>query len=233
MLKRLFSRKKEIENPDIVEDFAEEPGINFASSEIGVNKFQQADLETANIEYNGKITKDTMIGEIVEKHPEVVETLMSYGVHCVGCHVSPFESLEMGFKGHGMSDEDVEDAVAMLNNVIEKSKNESTEIDDKIHLTRNAAEKIKSLTKNGNKTGLRIHIEKGGCSGYTYEMEMAEKNKGDLAFNEHEVNIFIDKESFEKLKGSYVDYLDTLQGAGFKIKNPNANTTCGCGESFG
>src|SRR3989338_5039612 len=108
------------------------------------------------------ITKDTTIGEIVDKHPEVVETLMSYGVHCVGCHVSPFESLEMGFKGHGMSDEDVESAVAKLNDVIENNKNGAKEIDDKIHLTRNAAEKIKSLTKNVNKTGLRIHIEKGG-----------------------------------------------------------------------
>ena len=100
-------------------------------------------------------------------------------------------------------------------------------------MTRNAAEKIKSLTKKGNKSGLRIHIEKGGCSGYTYEMEVAEKKNGDFAFNEHGVNIFIDKESFDKLKGSYVDYLDSLQGAGFKIKNPNATQTCGCGESFG
>ena len=51
-----------------------------------------------------KITKETTIGEIVEKYPQVVETLMSFGVHCVGCHVSPFESLEGGFKGHGMGD---------------------------------------------------------------------------------------------------------------------------------
>ena len=166
------------------------------------------------------ITKDTTIGEIVDKHPEVVETLMSYGVHCVGCHVSPFESLEMGFKGHGMSDDDVNEAIAALNEVIEKSKNHNESADETIHLTRNAAEKIKSLTKKGNKSGLRIHIEKGGCSGYTYEMEVAEKKNGDFAFNEHGVNIFIDKESFDKLKGSYVDYLDSLQGAGFKIKNP-------------
>ena len=61
------------------------------------------------------VTRETTIGEIVEKHPEVVDTLMSFGVHCVGCHVSPFESLEDGFRGHGMSDEDVEVAVTKLN----------------------------------------------------------------------------------------------------------------------
>lgn len=233
MLKKLFSIRKDFENPDIVEDFAEESEINFVGSKTEENGFHETNLEAADVEHNGKITKDTMIGEIVEKHPEVVETLMSYGVHCVGCHVSPFESLEMGFKGHGMSDEEVEDAVSALNEVIEKSKSYKESADETIHLTRNAAEKIKSLTKNGNKSGLRIHIEKGGCSGYTYEMEVAEKKKDDLEFSEHGVNVFIDKESFDKLKGSYVDYLDSLQGAGFKIKNPNATQTCGCGESFG
>ena len=113
----------------------------------------------------------------------------------------------MGFKGHGMSDEDVNEAVIKLNEVIESSKNENREVDDKIHLTRNAAEKIKSLTKNGDKTGLRIHIERGGCSGYTYEMEVAEKDKNDLEFHELGVKVFIDKTSFDKLKGNYVHNL--------------------------
>lgn len=227
MLKKIFSSKRDFENPDLIEDHVDETEISFVSPEVEINDHE------VNLKENGKITKDTMIGEIVEKHPEVIETLTSLGVHCVGCHVSPFESLEMGFKGHGMSEEEVEDSVIKLNEVIEKTKVENKEIDDKIHLTGNAAEKIKSLTKNGNKSGLRIHIEKGGCSGYTYEMEVAEKKKDDLEFSEHGVKVFIDKTSFDKLKGSYVDYLDSLQGAGFKIKNPNAIQTCGCGESFG
>ena len=106
--------------------------------------------------------------------------------------------------------------------------------DDKIHLTKNAAEKIKFLSKNENKKGLRVYVERGGCSGYTYEMQMVDdKKKGDLEFEEKGVKVFIEMESFDKLKGSYIDYLDTLQGAGFKIKNPNATSTCGCGESFG
>src|SRR3989344_3363449 len=167
MFKKLFG-KKDYENPDIVE----------MEEEI----FEDNSFE-AKEEIHGKIAKDTMIGDIVEKYPEVIETLTELGVHCVGCHVSPFESLEMGFKGHGMSDEDIENAIIKLNDVIEKAKNE-----------------IK---------------------------------KGDLEFEEKGVKVFIEMESFDKLKGSYIDYLDTLQGAGFKIKNPNATSTCGCGESFG
>ena len=229
MIKKLFSTRKDFENPDLIEEKEEEFSINRFENKSTV---ELENIEENKIELNGKITKDSTIGDVVERHPEIIETLTELGVHCVGCHVSPFESLEMGFKGHGMSDDDVNEAVARLNEVIENSEHEVKKIDDKIHLTRNAAEKIKSLTKS-NKTGLRIHIEKGGCSGYTYEMEVAEKNKDDLEFSEHGVKVFIDKTSFDKLKGSYVDYLDSLQGAGFKIKNPNATTTCGCGESFG
>ena len=229
MIKKLFSTRKDFENPDLIEEKEEEFSINRFENKSTV---ELENIEENKIELNGKITKDSTIGDVVERHPEIIETLTELGVHCVGCHVSPFESLEMGFKGHGMSDDDVNEAVARLNEVIENSEHEVKKIDDKIHLTRNAAEKIKSLTKS-NKTGLRIHIEKGGCSGYTYEMEVAEKKKEDLEFNEHGVKVFIDKTSFDKLKGSYVDYLDSLQGAGFKIKNPNATQTCGCGESFG
>jgi len=218
MFKKLFG-KKDYENPDIVE----------MEEEI----FEDNSFE-AKEEIHGKIAKDTMIGDIVEKYPEVIETLTELGVHCVGCHVSPFESLEMGFKGHGMSDEDIENAIIKLNDVIEKAKNEIKKTDDKIHLTKNAAEKIKFLSKNENKKGLRVYVERGGCSGYTYEMQMVDdKKKGDLEFEEKGVKVFIEMESFDKLKGSYIDYLDTLQGAGFKIKNPNATSTCGCGESFG
>src|SRR3989338_10040360 len=101
----------------------------------------------------GKITKDTTIGDIVDKYPQVVETLMELGVHCVGCHVSPFESLEMGFKGHGMSDDDVENGVKKLNEVIGKSPKNKKTVGEKIHdlsnatisVTDKAANKIKEI----------------------------------------------------------------------------------------
>jgi len=139
------------------------------------------------------ITKETMIGEIVEKHPEAVETLMSFGVHCVGCHVSPFESLEMGFKGHGMSDKEVGEAVKKMNEVIGKEKKEVELKEPKVFVTDNAASRIKKLS-NGSDKNLRIYVEKGGCSGYTYEMEMVEdKKEGDLVFEEKGVKLFVAK----------------------------------------
>ena len=97
-----------------------------------------------------QITKETIIGDIVEKYPETIEPLMEMGVHCVGCHVSPFESLEDGFKGHGMTDDQINDAVKKLNEVIENSSNKSSEkkIDPSkatLNVTDKAAEKIKSF----------------------------------------------------------------------------------------
>ncbi len=61
------------------------------------------------------ITQDIMISQMVEEYPEVVETLLSYGVHCVGCHVSPVESLGDGLRGHGMDDAKVAEVLAHLN----------------------------------------------------------------------------------------------------------------------
>ena len=187
-----------------------------------------------------KITKETTIGEIVEKYPQAVETLMSFGVHCIGCHVSPFESLEMGFKGHGLDDATIEEAVKKLNEIIENSPvQEKDDVDitqenAKITVTKKAAEKIKALIKQEKKKALRISVLPGGCSGYQYGMELDDKAAADdITVEEQGIKIFIDKESMKKLNGSNVDYIDSLQGAGFKINNPKATKTCGCGNSFG
>lgn len=191
----------------------------------------------------GKITKDTTIGDIVEKYPQVVDTLTSFGVHCVGCHVSPFESLEGGFKGHGMDDAKIEEAVKKLNEVIEKSSQESVVQEQKqeidvsnatLNVTDKAAEKIKALIEQEKKQGLRISVQAGGCSGYQYGMELEDKSTDeDIVIEQKGIKIFVDKISMQKLNGVNVDYVDSLQGAGFKIENPSAKSTCGCGSSFG
>ena len=190
----------------------------------------------------GKITKDTTIGDIVEKYPQVVDTLTSFGVHCVGCHVSPFESLEGGFKGHGMDDAKIEEAVKKLNEVIENSPSkelfqEKDEVDlsnATLTVTDKAAEKIKALIEQEKKQALRISVQPGGCSGHTYGMELDDKSTDDdIVIEQKGIKIFVDKASMEKLNGVDVDYVDSLQGAGFKINNPQAKSTCGCGSSFG
>ena len=187
-----------------------------------------------------KITKDTTIGEIVEKYPQVVDTLTSFGVHCVGCHVSPFESLEMGFKGHGLDDAKIVEAVNKLNEVIEKNpvKQEQKEEVDlssaTLTVTDKAAEKIKSLIEQEKKQALRISVKPGGCSGFEYGMELDDKTTdNDIVIEQKGIKIFVDKESMQKLNGVDVDYIESLQGAGFKISNPQAKSTCGCGSSFG
>ena len=187
-----------------------------------------------------KITKDTTIGEIVEKYPQVVDTLTSFGVHCVGCHVSPFESLEMGFKGHGMDDAKIQEAVTKLNEVINKNpveikKEEPKDVSNAtLNVTDKAAEKIKALIEQEKKQALRISVKPGGCSGFEYGMELDDKTTdNDIVIEQKGIKIFVDKESMQKLNGVNVDYVDSLQGAGFKISNPNASKTCGCGSSFG
>ena len=68
-----------------------------------------------------EITKDIKIGELVQKHPQAAQILFDYGLHCIGCHVSAFESLEDGFKGHGLDDKKIEEAVKKINELIEKT----------------------------------------------------------------------------------------------------------------
>lgn len=187
------------------------------------------------------ITKDTNIGEIVEKYPEVIDTLTGFGVHCVGCHVSAFESLEMGFKGHGMTDEQISDAVIKLNEIIKKDNSDNNEVEEEfdfskatLNVTDKAADKIKELIQQEKMQGLRISVTPGGCSGFKYGMELDDKSTdNDVVVEEKGIKIFIDKESIKKLNGSNVDFVDGLQGAGFKISNPVASSTCGCGDSFG
>ena len=174
------------------------------------------------------ITKEMMISEVIEKYPSTIETLLMTGVHCIGCHVSYFETLEQGMKGHGMSNEEVDEVINEMNNVIDKEKLSENE---EFKITEKAADKIKNVLKDKN--GLRIEVIPGGCSGYMYNITTEDKiNKDDQVIQDKEVKIIIDKESFDLLKGAKLDYVDSLQGAGFKIHNPNAKSTCGCGHSF-
>ena len=80
--------------------------------------------------------------------------------------------------------------------------------------------------------GLRIFVEKGGCAGMQYGMSLDHAQEGDQLFERGGVKVIIDPESAGYLEGATVDYADDLAGAGFRIKNPNAVRSCGCGTSF-
>jgi iron-sulfur cluster assembly protein len=103
-----------------------------------------------------------------------------------------------------------------------------------ITLTEAAAEKVNTLLNDKPaRVGLRVGVRGGGCSGFTYFLEFAEEiNSNDRKLESHGVKIIVDPKSYLYLMGIEIDYLDNLNGAGFKFNNPNARRTCGCGESF-
>ncbi len=105
-----------------------------------------------------------------------------------------------------------------------------------INVTEMAAEKITELLAEENKigAGLRVFVQGGGCSGFQYGMMIEENGQGasDQVFESHGVKLFVDPISIQYLKNAEVDFVDTITGGGFTIKNPNAKSTCGCGSSF-
>ncbi len=103
-----------------------------------------------------------------------------------------------------------------------------------VSVTENAATEVTSLlalSENAGKT-LRIFVEQGGCSGMQYGMVFDEKRDGDLVSEQKGVRILVDSISAQYLRGTVVDFSDALTGGGFKISNPNAKQSCGCGKSF-
>ena len=178
------------------------------------------------------ITREMTIGDVVAKYPSCIEALLASGVHCVGCHVSYYETLEQGFKGHGMTDDEIESVIVKLNQAVEEGQLDQGK--DFI-ITNKAAEKLIEVLKENNKegSGLRVEIIPGGCSGFQYGLELDDNSTDiDSVIEEKGVKIIISKENIQFLKGAKLDYVDSLQGGGFKISNPNANSSCGCGQSF-
>lgn len=104
-----------------------------------------------------------------------------------------------------------------------------------IALTDNATTKVRELiTAEGNDAlALRVAVQPGGCSGYSYEMYFDSDVAGDDVTADYEgVKVVVDASSAMLLEGATLDYKDGLQGKGFAIENPNAERTCGCGNSF-
>ena len=103
-----------------------------------------------------------------------------------------------------------------------------------VTLTASAAGEIKAkLTQpeNSGKT-LRVYVEQGGCSGMSYGMVFDEKRADDLESFFEGVSVLVDPFSADYIRGSVVDFSDALTGGGFKITNPKAKQSCGCGKSF-
>src|SRR6185369_11880091 len=104
-----------------------------------------------------------------------------------------------------------------------------------ITLTPNAVAKVKEIMAQQNPVpaGLRVGVVGGGCSGFSYSMSF-ENGAGmmDKVIDVEGLKVFVDATSMMYLQGVLVDYVETLEGAGFKFENPNVKSTCGCGSSF-
>jgi iron-sulfur cluster insertion protein len=104
-----------------------------------------------------------------------------------------------------------------------------------ILVTEAAAGKIRDLLAEEGKpdSGLRVFVQGGGCSGFQYGLMIEEGGGvGDQLFESNGVKLYVDPVSLSYLKGAEVDFVDTITGGGFTIKNPHASSTCGCGSSF-
>ena len=103
-----------------------------------------------------------------------------------------------------------------------------------VGLTKRAAGECKSLLSLPENAGknFRAYVEQGGCSGMQYGMVFDEKRDGDFTSEQQGVEVLVDPISAQYLRGTVVDFSDALTGGGFKISNPNAKQSCGCGKSF-
>src|SRR5438093_5619685 len=104
-----------------------------------------------------------------------------------------------------------------------------------VGLTEKAAEKvreIKTAESIEENYGLRLRVVGGGCSGFSYDLYFDQSTPLDKIYESHGVKLVVDQMSLQYLRGTDVDYVEGLQGAGFKFGNPNVKSTCGCGSSF-
>ena len=180
-----------------------------------------------------KITKEMTIEEILTSFPhksqKLAQEITNAGLHCVGCGAATWETLEAGMLGHGFPEEAIEKLLKRLNKILLEEGHPDT-----ITLTKKAAEKFLEILKEEGKEGwcLRLGDRAAGCSGFEYTLDFSEKAKeDDLVFHSHGVEIHLSKKASNRLLGVEIDYSEGLQGTGFKISNPNAKSSCGCGSS--
>lgn len=105
-----------------------------------------------------------------------------------------------------------------------------------ITITDKGAEKVHEFLAgqqaDASLAGLRVGVRGGGCSGFQYQLAFDEQRENDVVFESHGLKLLVDSESLAFVRGSVIDYEESLQGAGFKVNNPNVVAACGCGSSF-
>jgi iron-sulfur cluster assembly protein len=105
-----------------------------------------------------------------------------------------------------------------------------------VHFSEKGAEKVREFLASQQAdiatAGLRVGVRGGGCSGFQYQLAFDDQHDGDVVFEDNGLRILVDAQSLPYVDGSSIDYVDSLQGAGFQVNNPNVVAACGCGSSF-
>jgi len=173
------------------------------------------------------ITKEMTIASVVNEHPEAVPIILSYGLHCVGCAVSPHETIEQGCLGHGMSTGDVDNLVADINDAVKDVQDAPV-----LALTQLAAAKLQEfIAMEGKPQGVRVIATTGGNRGVSYDMALEDApNSDDDIILHRGIKLFVDPASMTLVRGCTIDFLEDSQGGGFKFNNPNQRGGCGCGK---
>ena len=105
-----------------------------------------------------------------------------------------------------------------------------------VSFTETGAKKVREFLETQDAdmslAGLRVGVRGGGCSGFQYALAFDTERAGDQVFEDHGLRLLVDEQSLPYVRGAIVDYVESLQGAGFKVDNPNVIAACGCGSSF-
>ena len=166
------------------------------------------------------------------KAQRLSQEITNAGLHCIGCNAATWETLEAGMYGHGKSEAQINDLLEKLNALLKEQVDTSS-----ITVTPRAAQKFLSILESENKKGWGMRFEErlSGCNGFEYALDYSEKAdpEKDQIFESNGIEVHVEKAKIDRLVGSEIDYLDGLQGAGFKISNPNVKSSCSCGTSHG
>lgn len=179
------------------------------------------------------ISSDMTIEDILNMFPHKSQKLANEitrtGLQCVGCGGSTWETLEANMLSHGMDLMAVQTLVNRLNSLLAEESDPET-----ITITPRAAEKLRAFAEEEEKAGwgLRFAEHAAGCNGLEYALDFSpQANLDDTIFHSEGLEIYVKKSMSERLVGSEIDYIDGLQGSGFKISNPHVRSACGCGSS--
>jgi len=176
------------------------------------------------------MTIEEILGMFPFKAQKLSQEITNAGLHCVGCQAATWETLEMGMIGHGKTNEQIDQLVDRLNALLAQPMALDT-----ITITPKAAAKFIEISAEEQKQGwgMRFSEEMAGCSGFEYVLDFSEKAEADdEVIVSNGIEIHVKKALVPRLKGSEIDFSNNLRGdSGFKVSNPNVNSSCGCGSS--